>query len=280
MKVFCAPGGSFTLAQTVGSSVARSHGEKPPNAPTSRMRSMGVCRSLRICTALTAMLMANHAAADSPPVLSTARTPDQAGLVDIRELVPDIAEDIKYAGSDNFVGTPVDGYLAAKCFLLRPATEALARVEHDLRPRHLRLQLFDCYRPARAVKHFVRWASDLSDQHTKAAHYPDLDKSKLLGDYIAPVSGHSRGATADLTLLQCDASDTRCAPLDMGTGFDFFGPLANTDSPQATPAQHANRTLLRDAMEHQGFRNYAMEWWHYTLTPGPATDTIYDVPVQ
>jgi D-alanyl-D-alanine dipeptidase len=130
------------------------------------------------------------------------------------------------------------------------------------------------------VKHFVRWAADLSDQRTKAAHYPDLDKSKLLGDYIAPVSGHSRGATVDLTLLQCDASDTHCAPLDMGTGFDFFGPLANTDSPQATPSQHANRALLRDAMEHGGFRNYPMEWWHYTLTPGPATDTIYDVPVQ
>ena len=243
MKVFGAPGGVFALA-------------------------------------LAGLLLANHAAADSTPVLSTATTTTQAGLVDIRLLVPDIAEDIKYAGSDNFVGAPVDGYLAPKCFLVRPAAEALTRVEHELRPRHLRLQLFDCYRPARAVKHFVRWASDLSDQRTKTAHYPGLDKSKLLGDYIAPVSGHSRGATVDLTLLQCDANDSHCAPLDMGTGFDFFGPLANTDSPQATPVQHANRALLRDAMEHAGFRNYAMEWWHYTLTPAPATDLIYDVPVQ
>ena len=69
-------------------------------------------------------------------------------------------------------------------------------------------------------------------------------------------------------------------PLDMGTSFDYFGTLANTESPQATPAQHANRELLRAAMEREGFRNYAMEWWHYTLTPEPTPDTIYDVPVQ
>jgi len=227
-----------------------------------------------------ALLFGMHAFADGTPTLSTAKTVEQAGLVDIRKLAPDIAEDIKYAGSDNFVGTPVDGYLAPKCFLLKPAAEALARVERDLQTRHQRLQIFDCYRPARAVAHFVRWAGDLSDQRTKPAHYPDLDKGALLGDYIAPVSGHSRGATTDLTMMQCDADDTHCKPLDMGTSFDYFGTLANTESPQATPTQHANRELLRAAMEREGFRNYAMEWWHYTLMPEPTPDTIYDVPVQ
>lgn len=223
---------------------------------------------------------AGLAHAESPPRLSPARTAAEAGLVDIRTLAPDIAEDIKYAGSDNFVGTPVDGYLAPKCLLLRPAAEALARVERDLRAEHRRLRLFDCYRPARAVAHFVRWASDLADQRTKAAHYPQLDKRALLGDYIAPVSGHSRGATVDLTLLQCDAHDRHCTPLEMGTGFDYFGTLANTDSPQATAAQHANRALLRAAMEREGFRNYAMEWWHYTLVSEPSPSVIYDVPVE
>ncbi|RDI99219.1 peptidase M15 [Dyella solisilvae] len=226
------------------------------------------------------MLLAAPAWADAPPTLSSARTAAEAGLVDIRQLVPDIAEDIKYAGSDNFVGAPVDGYRAPKCLLLRPAAEALARVEHELRAEHRRLQLYDCYRPARAVAHFVRWAGDLSDQRTKAAHYPLLDKSALLGDYIAPVSGHSRGGTVDLTLMQCDAHGAHCTPLDMGTDFDYFGTLANTDSPEATPAQHANRALLRAAMERGGFRNYAMEWWHYTLTPEPSPRVIYDVPVE
>ncbi|WP_430391436.1 M15 family metallopeptidase [Dyella sp. 20L07] len=234
----------------------------------------------RIIGWLACLLLAGPALADTTPTLSSAQTAKQAGLVDIRQLMPDIAEDIKYAGNDNFVGSPVDGYLAPKCLLLRPAAEALARVEQQLRERHQRLQLFDCYRPARAVKHFVRWAGDLADQRTKAEHYPDLDKSALLGDYIAPVSGHSRGATVDLTLLQCDADNAHCTPLDMGTDFDYFGTRANTESPQVTAAQHAHRELLRAAMEHQGFRNYAMEWWHYTLTPEPTPGTIYDVPVQ
>jgi D-alanyl-D-alanine dipeptidase len=212
--------------------------------------------------------------------LSRARTAAEAGLVDIRSRVPDIAEDIRYAGDDNFVGTPVDGYLAPKCFLLRPVAEALARVEHELRAQHMRLKLWDCYRPARAVAHFVRWAHDLSDLRTRAAHYPNLDKRVLLGDYIAPVSGHSRGATMDLTLQQCATDGTHCAPLDMGTDFDFFDVRAHTDAPDVTPQQHANRLRLRAAMEREGFRNYPLEWWHYTLTPEPTPHTIYDVPVK
>ncbi len=255
---------------------------------TWRFRGCVTVASRWLATALSTLLLApcgcasHGTAATVPdvPQLSTATTLAQAGLVDIRTLVPDIDADIKYAGSDNFVGAPVDGYLAPKCYLLRPAAEALARVEQSLRSRQQRLRIFDCYRPARAVAHFVRWAHDLSDQRTKAAHYPDLDKSALLGDYIAPVSGHSRGATLDLTLLQCDVDATHCKPLDMGTDFDLFGVRAHTDATDVSAAQHANRERLRAAMAVQGFRNYPLEWWHYTFEPEPTPGTLYDVPVR
>lgn len=207
-------------------------------------------------------------------------TMDAAGLVDISTLVPDIALDMRYAGSGNFVGTTVDGYLAPRCYLLRPAAEALARVERDLRGQQLRLKLFDCYRPARAVRHFVRWAGDLENQRSKAQYYPNLDKRDLLGDYIAPISGHSRGATVDLTLLQCDAVATHCLPLDMGTDFDFFDPLAHTQAEGLNPQQRENRQRLRVAMEGGGFSNYPLEWWHYTLSPEPAPPWLYDVPIR
>ncbi|WP_240906157.1 M15 family metallopeptidase [Thermomonas sp. HDW16] len=213
-------------------------------------------------------------------VLSPAATMQEADMVDIRSLVPDIAQDIKYFGSDNFVGVPVDGYNAPRCYLKREVAEALARVEHDLRARHQRLRLYDCYRPARAVAHFMRWAADSADVKTKPAHYPGFDKPQLLGEYIAPVSGHSRGATVDLTLLQCNAADADCRPLDMGTDFDFFGTIANTDSPDASESQRLNRHRLREAMTAQGFRNYPMEWWHYTFQPEPTPGLLYDVPVQ
>ncbi|WP_425478736.1 M15 family metallopeptidase [Dyella terrae] len=204
----------------------------------------------------------------------------RAGFVDVRQLVPDMAEDIKYAGSDNFVGVQVDGYEAPRCYLLAPAARALARVEASLRPKHQRLLIWDCYRPTQAVAHFMRWAKDLGDQRTKAVHYPALDKTVLLGDYIAPRSGHSRGATVDLTMMQCDANDQHCVPLDMGTGFDVFDTLAHTDSPRATAMQHAHREQLKSAMESAGFNNYAMEWWHYTFKPEPSPDTYYDLPVR
>jgi D-alanyl-D-alanine dipeptidase len=234
----------------------------------------------KIVLALMLCLCIGSLHAQDKPALSPAKTAAEANLVDIRTLVPDMAEDIKYAGSDNFMGTPADGYRAPACLLLRPVAEALARVERDLRTRHQRLKIWDCYRPARAVAHFVRWAHDLADQRTKAKHYPRLDKSQLLHGYIAESSGHSRGATIDLTMQQCAADGTHCAPLDMGTDFDFFDVRAHTDSAEVTPQQHANRLLLRDAMQREGFRNYPMEWWHYTFEPEPTPHTIYDVPVQ
>ncbi|MET0935150.1 MAG: M15 family metallopeptidase [Luteibacter sp.] len=224
------------------------------------------------------MLACAAQAADAPPHVSRAGTAAEAGMVDMRSLAPAIAEDIRYAGTDNFTGGVVDGYEAPKCFLRAGAAEALARVEATLRKEGYALRLWDCYRPARAVANFVRWAGDLSDTRTKAAHYPNLGKDKLLGEYIAPVSGHSRGATVDLTLMRC--SGTRCEPLDMGTDFDFFDARAHTDAPGITAAQRDNRQRLLKAMNAQGFVNYAPEWWHYSLPAAADGDTIYDVPVR
>ncbi|MFT3761587.1 MAG: M15 family metallopeptidase [Pseudoxanthomonas sp.] len=209
---------------------------------------------------------------------SKAVTFAQAGLVDVAGVAPDVELDIRYYGADNFVGSRVHGYEAPKCYLLAPAAEALAAVQRDLRAQGYTLHVFDCYRPQRAVDHFVEWSKDLADTRTKAAHYPNLGKDVLLGDYIAPVSGHSKGATVDLTLSKCDGAT--CTPLDMGTDFDMFDPIANTDSPKITPAQRANRQLLLQAMARHGFENYPMEWWHYTLKLDPAPNLLFDVPVR
>jgi zinc D-Ala-D-Ala dipeptidase len=236
-------------------------------------------RRLPLLCLLWATAWVPQAVAAEPVQVSPATTPEQAGLVDIATLVPGIRLDIRYAGRDNFVGEKVQGYLAPKCYLLRPVAETLQRVEQDLRQQGLALKIFDCYRPVRSVKHFVAWAADRDDRRTKPVYYPNLDKHALLdGGYIAESSGHSRGATVDLTVVRCEAGD--CAELDMGTAFDFFDARANTDHAGIAPAQRANRQLLVDAMARHGFRNYPMEWWHYTLQPEPTPHTAYDVPVQ
>ncbi|WP_457021226.1 M15 family metallopeptidase [Luteimonas sp. A611] len=207
-----------------------------------------------------------------------AGTPESVGMVDIGQLVPDIDLDIRYAGPRNFTGRPVDGYGAAKCYLLRPAAEALRNVELELRRQGLRLRIFDCYRPARAVRQFVRWAADTGDQSTKAEYYPALDKAGLVPGYIADQSGHSRGATVDLTLLRC--GQRGCSPLDMGTAFDFFDPRANTDHPGISQGQRDSRARLRDTMARHGFENYPLEWWHYTLRMHPPPEAFHDVPIR
>lgn len=209
---------------------------------------------------------------------SPAPTAAAAGMVDVAALAPGIRIDMRYAGSDNFVGRPVPGYDAPKCYLLQAPARALARAQQQLQARGLGLLMFDCYRPVRAVQSFVAWAHDPADQANKAAFYPDIDKPKLLDGYIAETSGHSRGATIDLTLVRCDGQ--QCELMDMGTGHDWFGERAHTAFPGISDAQRANRKLLLDAMSAVGFVNYPMEWWHFTWQPEPTPHTAYDFPVR
>ena len=219
------------------------------------------------------------ACASSPAVqVSPAQDAADVDLVEAASVVPGLKQDIRYAGANNFVGAPVTGYEAPKCMLLAPIAQALARVQQDVQREGLSLKVFDCYRPVRAVQHFVRWARDPADQRTKSAYYPNLEKASLLDGYIAETSGHSRGATVDLSLLRCAAQG--CAPLDMGTGFDLFDPRANTDAPEINAAQRENRRHLLDAMQRHGFANYPLEWWHYTFKPEPTPATAYDVTVR
>jgi D-alanyl-D-alanine dipeptidase len=147
-----------------------------------------------------------------------------AAFVDASTVVPGLIVEMRYAGSHNFVGRPIDGYEAPRCFLTKPAANALAGVAKDVAAHGLVIKVFDCYRPTRAVANFVRWARNLNDNAGKAEFYPDVDKRTLFRDgYIASQSGHSRGSTIDLTLAHADGRE-----LDMGTPFDFFSTASAT----------------------------------------------------
>lgn len=203
------------------------------------------------------------------------RRPDS--FADVASLAPSVLVELHYATARNFVGAVIDGYEKPVCYLTKPAAAALAQVVADLEPRGLTLKLYDCYRPARAVAHFIRWARNLGDQRTKAEFYPEVDKSTLFRDgYIAARSGHSRGSTVDLTLARRDSG----AALDMGTPFDFFSPRSwPSDRSVGIDAQR-NRALLAQAMRARGFRPYEKEWWHFTLRNEPYPQTYFDFPVR
>jgi D-alanyl-D-alanine dipeptidase len=209
---------------------------------------------------------------------ATKSSSDTLPLVDVNSVSSGIHHDIRYATANNFTGKRVQGYNAAKCLLHAPAAEALAAVEQGLRSRGFALIIFDCYRPTIAVADFMHWAADASDQSTKAAYYPNLDKSSLVPDYIAEKSGHSKGATVDVGLLDCRSGV--CVSADMGTSYDFFGPEANTEFARLSKVQKEYRQMLVQAMAGRGFVNYPMEWWHFTWKAGNLPDTAYDFPIE
>ncbi|MEV5971311.1 M15 family metallopeptidase [Streptomyces sp. NPDC051921] len=211
-----------------------------------------------------------------------------------------ILQEMRYTTEHNFVGERIDGYRQPVCILTRPAAEALHRAQVKLLARGYTLKVYDCYRPQRAVDHFVRWAKDLADERMKREFYPLVDKSRLFADgYIAEKSGHSRGSTVDLTVVRLPALPTRpyvpgepqveCFrpqaerfpdnSVDMGTGFDCFDTLSHTDDPRIGGEQRAHRDLLRGALVEQGFVNLPEEWWHFTFKPEPFPATFFDFPV-
>ena len=199
------------------------------------------------------------------------------GFVYVRDFVPDVIEDMRYAGTDNFVGAKVDGYEKRRAILTRQAALALRDMADGLRMQGYRLMIFDAYRPRRAVAHFLRWAADVDDVRMREKYYPEiLDKADILKKgFVAAKSSHSRGSTVDLTLT--DAAGT---PLNMGTGFDLFSPLAAHGAPGIAEEAAENRALLCRQMIGAGIKPYNNEWWHYTLQNEPFPDQDFDFAVR
>lgn len=259
----------------------------------------------RLSTALRALVTTFAALLAVTAVPATARAHSEPrapeDFVALRGVDPTIIEEMRYVTPHNFTGERVDGYQQPLCILTRPAADALHRAQTRLLSQGYSLKVYDCYRPQRAVDHFVRWAEDLGDQKMKAEFYPDVDKTRLFADgYIAEKSGHSRGSTMDLTIVALPAKHTPpydpgrplvpCfAPqderfpdnsVDMGTGYDCFDTLSHTLDPRVQGTQRANRLLLKDTLEDVGLVNLPEEWWHFTYQPEPYPDTYFDFPVS
>ena len=163
-------------------------------------------------------------------------------LVDLSLLDPALRFDIRYAGSDNFIGTPF--YRQAKAYLQRPVAEALVSAHEALRREGFGLTILDAYRPWHVTWMF--WEATPEN----------------LRQFVAdPASGsrHNRGAAVDLTLYYLDSG----RPAAMGSGYDEFTERSYPDYQGVTAEERENRNRLRRAMEEQGFAIYPYEWWHF-----------------
>lgn len=199
------------------------------------------------------------------------------GFVHVEAIAPGINVELRYHTGYNFVGKIIDGYQANTLILTKEVALALKQVQEELEQQNLCLKVYDGYRPQRAVNHFIVWAKDLNDTINKHIFYPKVDKKELFKEgYIATRSGHSRGSTVDLTIIDGNSGK----PLDMGSPYDFFGHESWVDFDGITEKQRANRQLLQQVMLKHGFRNYPKEWWHFTLRNEPFPETYFDFPVQ
>jgi D-alanyl-D-alanine dipeptidase len=184
-------------------------------------------------------LMKEARAAQPPKENGEFREPD---LVELTKLDPTIKLEIRYATTNNFLGTVF--YSQARAFMQRPAAEAVVRASRELRAQGYGLLIHDGYRPWYVTRVF--WDATPDDKKIFVA-----DPSKG--------SRHNRGCAVDLTLY--DLKTRR--PVEMVSTYDETSDRAYPDYPGGTSLQRFNRKLLRDAMEAVGFTVYEAEWWHF-----------------
>jgi len=183
-------------------------------------------------------------------------------FVDIKKVIPEVIVDARYYSGENFVGRRIDGYLANKCYLRKEAALALKEAYLEIASKNMTFKIFDCYRPQRAVDEFILWTKNIDDQSTKQFYYPNIEKSQLLGPYIAARSGHSRGNTIDLTIVVNE--EGQFSDLDMGSSYDLFDPISHTFNNKIKLEQQSNRVFLKNVLEKYGFEYYELEWWHFS----------------
>lgn len=224
-----------------------------------------------------------HTKKTEPQVVDYEKAQDSLpqGFVYVKNVIPDVIEELRYNTNNNFMGERADGYQANRAILTTQAAQALKNAADELRGMGYVIKIYDAYRPQSAVSHFVRWSKN-NDERTKADYYPTMSKRNLFGHYISRKSGHTRGSTIDMTI--CYASTGK--EVDMGGHFDFFGQASHTafvgryPLGEVTTMHKQNRLMLKNVMIKHGFKAISNEWWHFTLKREPYPATYYNFPVK
>ena len=204
-------------------------------------------------------------------------TMDPSGFVVLADVVPSVIQEIRYYSTYNFIGDRIDGYEEPCALITKEAARALKAVSGEANAQGFRLKVFDAYRPACAVRHFVLWGIEDLDLRMKPFFYPGLEKHEFFSrGYIAKRAGHSRGSTIDLTLFDMKTG----REVDMGSPFDMFSEISHPGSRAVTEEQYENRMFLQKIMVRGGFQPLDCEWWHFTLEDEPYPDTYFEFPVS
>ncbi len=168
------------------------------------------------------------------------KTKSENTFIDIKELIPGIVLDIRYATKNNFTGQKI--YESPEAFIRKPVANALSNIQNELKNKGLGLKIFDAYRPYSATIKLYNV-------------YPDKT-------FVAPPSTgsvHNRGCAVDLTIIDLSTQKE----LEMPSPFDDFTKKSYHSYKDLPLSVIENRELLKNIMTKHGFILYQAEWWHY-----------------
>ena len=221
------------------------------------------------------------------------------GFVYINDVDPSIRVNLKYFGTDNFIGWKIFGYNANKGILTKEAAIALSKAQKIFNSKGYCILVYDAYRPQCAVDSFVNWIENSSDNRNKEYYYPRVDKKDLIKKgYVASRSGHSRGSTLDMTVIRCDYKHLEKAipekrdfngtiltymndrSIDTGTGFDLMDEASHVKNSIVLEYHDKARKYINDVMASVDFKVLAEEWWHFTLVNEPFKDKYFNFTID
>ena len=191
------------------------------------------------------------------PTAEPTEPPEDNDLVRVRDFIPDIREELAYAGPDNFTGQQIYDFYNA--YLRYGTVKKLAAVCEELKQQGLGILIWDGFRPVAA----------------QAALWEICPDPAYVSHPVTGTRAHCRGNAVDLTLVDLETGEK----LPMPTGFDDFSALADRDYADCDPVAAENARLLEEIMKKHGFEPYRAEWWHFTDTDAYPVEEEFYPPV-
>ena len=223
------------------------------------------------------------------------------GFVYIDEIDNSIIVNLKYFTKDNFIGEKIPHYKVNRGIMTKEAAIALSKAQKKFLEKGYSIVIYDAYRPSSSVKYFSEWMKEQNNTKRKKFHYPYIEKkSDMANVYINEISGHSRGSTIDMTIIDLKKTllkesiyeerifNGKIYPynndntIDCGTSFDLMDPASWSDNNifNFTEEQKNNRKFIKDIMESEGFKILKEEWWHFTLKNEPFPNDYFDFEIE
>jgi len=223
------------------------------------------------------------------------------GFVYIDEIDNSIIVNLKYFTKDNFIGEKIPHYKVNRGIMTKEAAIALSKAQKKFLEKGYSIVIYDAYRPSSSVKYFSEWMKEQNNTKRKKFHYPYIEKkSDMANVYINEISGHSRGSTIDITIIDLKKTllkesiyeerifNGKIYPynndntIDCGTSFDLMDPASWSDNNifNFTEEQKKNRKFIKDIMESEGFKILKEEWWHFTLKNEPFPNDYFDFEIE